>query len=1492
MRAKPTILPLLSLLPVFGPPLWTKPGHTRPAAIIRRSVVYAFLLVLSSFPVAAQYDKYRFSRLDISQGLSHNEVTSFFRDEKGYLWLGTMSGLNRYDGNSFKIFRHDLRDPATINDDFISQIWEGPERRLWIATRKGFVIYDPRTEKFDRSPQSLLHSSGMISDSITGIRKDPEGNYWFLVPGAGLYQFDSTGRFMSHFGHREMDNSTLHCDEPTSFAADSRGDWWIVYNDGVLEKMDARSGKIIFSTDIVQKNFFRQRTDYRIYIDAHNDCWIYMLGRAEGVFWYDPSSGACRNIREEEGRSGLNTNLVTGVVQDNKGLIWIATDHGGINLLDKKDFSIRHLLAREDDDKSLSQNSINSLYKDDAGIIWIGTYKEGASYYHEDIRQFPLYRHQPSEPGSLPYNDVNRFVEDAKGNLWIGTNGGGLIYFNRATGKYVQYLHRPADPTSLSNDVIVSLCIDHEQRLWIGTYYGGLDCYDGKTFRHYRHKDSDSNSIADDRVWEIREDSHGRLWVGTLAAGLDLFDRERNVFVHHRPVAVTGPANATSADASSGGGSPANAPSVGASSANASGTYGSVHSGYISELMEDWDGNLWIGTDMGIDVLEAGSTRFRHYANEEGNPSSLSNNNVISIMEDGRGLIWVGTRDGLDLFDKKNRTFSTFRIGDGLPDNTILTMLEDASHNLWLGTPNGLSNMFVSKDAHTGRYTCRFENYDQSHGLQGREFNENAALRTRAGEMIFGGANGFNLFNPQDIRVHGRNTTLILTDFQVFNRSVGIGERLNGHVILPQSINASKEITLRYNENVFSIGFAALDFLHAEKVKYAYMLDGFDKVWLVSDDKASRAVYTNLDPGDYTFRVRTVNDDGALSVQVLELGVKILPPFWKTPVAYILYGLLLTGTLVFARRMILQRANARFALQQERREAQRLHELDMMKIRFFTNVSHEFRTPLSLILTPLDKIIRNTTDEDRKDQFHLIYRNARRLLNMVNQLLDFRKLEVQELRLNPANADIVRFIKDLSYSFVDIAEKKNIDFSFDASLSSFYTSFDQDKLERVVFNLLSNAFKFTPGHGRIRVSVDLQRPSNGEGSLRAAADTEGPAILQLVVKDTGIGIEKDKQEKIFERFFQNDVPGSMVNQGSGIGLAITKEFVRLHNGTIGVVSEPGQGSCFTVLLPVVEFQAFSLEDISPDPSMAASLPPTGSLPAASDSPPAVSGSSFAAVSGSPIVASVASPGGAVSSAGSSIAGVKKPVILLVEDNEDFRFYLKDNLKEYFTIIEAANGKEGWQKALGSHPGLVVSDISMPEMNGIDLCRKIRGDSRTSFIPVILLTALLGEEQQLKGLETGASDYMTKPFNFEILLSKIRNLLSQQETARKTWQKQVAAGPAAIKVESPDDKFIRLVLELIEKNMSNPDFSVEEMSRELYLSRVALYKKIRALTGKTPVELIRSIRLKRAVQLLEKSRFTVAEIAYEVGFNDPKYFSRHFKAEFGILPSAYQRSVTH
>lgn len=1360
-----------------------------------------FIWMLLCFPVAgllAQPGVPEFNRIDISQGLSNNQVKSILKDSKGFLWFATMSGLNRYDGYQFKVFRHKLRDSASLIDDNIIRVFEGPDNKIWVDTHSGYNIFDPVTESVDRDFAAYSKKLGLPNAPITNMVKGINGDYWFLMAKQSLFKYNSLTGKTTHVYELPSKAPPV-----SSFAQDSHADIWMVHSNGSIEKIDNKTGNIISRFDALTTFFKNELLNYSIFVDNQQEIWLFAVADTRGVFHYIPATGVLEQINKDSKPFHLNNNIVVNILQGNNNDIWISTDHGGINLLDKQTHSIRYILNNINDRKSLSENSIASAYKDNAGIIWVGTYKQGVSYYHADIIKFPLFRHIPSVPGSLQYDDINDFAEDAKGNIWIASNGGGLIYYNRATDKFIQYVHQPDNPNSLCNDVIVCLYMDHRQRLWIGTYFGGLDCYDGKQFSHYKHSLTDSNSIADNSVYEIMEDSNNNLWIGTLSGGLDRMDHEKNIFHHYKGYAPN-----------------------------------SIHAYYISELMEDREGNIWVGSANGIDVLEKKTGNFVYYSNFTGSTKGISNNNIISLFQDSRGLIWAGTSDGLNVFDKQNNSFKAFRIEDGLPGNTILTILEDKQQRLWISSPNGLSCIQVhQKNEDVNELTINCKNYDELDGLQGIAFNENAALKTHKGELVFGGANGFNLFDPETILPDKNIPSVVLTDLQVFNKSVGIGEKINGRIILPQAISQTNEVTLKYNEDVVSFEFAALNFLHPEKNKYAYKLQGFNKDWVYTDGKTRKANYTNLDPGDYTFYVKAASSDGVWNEKAVSLQVKILPPFWKTPLAYTLYILFFAAVLWFARRLLLQRARMRFEIEQQKQEAQRMHELDMLKIRFFTNVSHEFRTPLSLILSPMDKIIREAKDTPQRKQLQLVHRNARRLLNLVNQLLDFRKMEVQELRLNPAQGDIIKFIRDIFQSFTDIAEKKNIQFSCYSTVESLLMPFDYDKLERILFNLLSNAFKFTGENGKVAVQLQMEMENNRQ-------------LLAIKVIDTGIGISKEKQEKIFERFFQNDIPGSMVNQGSGIGLSITKEFVKLHNGSVWADSEPGKGSCFTVLLPVIEVPAISAvpeiinAEPEPEPEIKHAL-----------------------------------------SAASTMNG-KKQTLLIVEDNEDFLFYLKDNLREHFNILEAENGKAGWQKALGDHPDLVVADISMPEMNGIELCKKIKKDPRTLHIPVILLTALAGEEQQIKGLETGANDYMTKPFNFEILLSRVKNILDEQSRLRKTYQKQVDVKPADITIASPDDQFIYHAMEIVEKNISNPDFSVEDMSRHMFMSRVTLYKKLLALTGKTPVEFIRSFRLKRAAQLLEKSQMTISEVAYEVGFNSPKSFSKYFKTEFNLPPSSY------
>ena len=699
--------------------------------------------------------------------------------------------------------------------------------------------------------------------------------------------------------------------------------------------------------------------------------------------------------------------------------------------------------------------------------------------------------------------------------------------------------------------------------------------------------------------------------------------------------------------------------------------------------------------------------------------------------------------------------------------------------------------------------------------------------------MFFGGLDGFNYFNPQKQHSNRNIPSLAFTDLKISNRSVVPGD----HSVIQENISVAKEIRLSYKQN-FSLDFVALNYTAPQETQYSYKLDGFDKNW---NDVGSlkTAVYTNLSPGKYTFRLKAKSDDGSWSAPEKHIDIYVKPPFWRTTYAYILYILAAGLSLWAIRYRGIQKLKNKFAQEQERqhfkqmlaeerREAERMHEFDEGKIKFLTNLSHEFRTPISLIVSPAEKLLEQETNNAKQEQLGLIKRNARRLLNLVNQLLDFRNLEENEFKLNLTDGDLVSFVKDVGDSFKDISERRHIAFAFSSSIPHYYTSFDGDKIERILFNLLSNAFKFTKEDGKILLKIE---PNLGAG-------------IRIIIADTGIGMSPDIREKIFERFFQGDGNASILNQGSGIGLSITREFVKMHGGTIDVESIQGKGSSFIIQLPLKPIPQ-SVGEISLSHEEAGA---TANLKETSE--------------------------------------LEKPVILLIDDHEDFLHYLADNLKSYYKIVEAKDGKQGWQKILSSHPQVVVSDINMPEMDGIMLCRKIRSDKRTSHIPIILLTALTGDANQLRGLNTGANDYLTKPFNFEILNLRIRNLLDLNQNLKNTYSKQLKLVTPEIEVQSEDEKLMLSITRYIEDNIDNPDLSVEELSKHVYVSRGTLYNKIVTLTGETPIEFIRSVKLEKAASLLEHSDMKISQIGYTVGFATPNYFARAFKAKFNLSPSEY------
>jgi len=1361
-----------------------------------RRLIFLFFLA-AGIDAYGQVKAYPISKLDIQDGLSDNHVNTIFKDRRGYIWFGTRLGLNRYDGYAFKIYRHDDSDPTSLTDDNVQLIGEGPEDKIYINGATGGVdIYDPLTERLVPNADAYFRAHHLSRLGIVGIVRGKDEQYYFIYRDSGVYRFEQ-----DKAATRLVPDGTVPgpAGSPVADAArDTSGGLWLSHVNGMLERMDLSTGRITLRTAIMQQAKPQPQYGYKLFIDDLDRLWLYAPGNLTGLWEFDEHTGALAHFCQDSGQARLSSNTVGSVITDDKGLIWIATDQGGVDLLDRTKLTMRYL-RHSDEERSLPENTITTLYRDNTGIVWAGTFKSGIGYYQQNILRFPLYRRQPGVPGSLPYDDINCFAQDTRGNIWIGTNGGGLIYFDRAKDGFSWLRHKAGDPNSLCNDVVITLAVDHTGRLWIGTYQGGLDCYDGRRFIHYRHNDSDPASLADDRVYAIREDAEGALWVGTMTGGLDRLDVSKGKF-YHNSMAVP---------------------------------Y-SLHSNYIPALAEDSASNLWIGTGWGIEVLSRSTGKYIHYTKAA---NSLPDNVIYGITCDHSGNMWVATRQGLSVLQPGRDTFQVFHMKDGLPSNSVLSVLEDAEHCLWASTSGGLSRITVSDEG--GHIGIKCVNYDEYDGLQGREFNENAALRTREGELLFGGGKGFNLFKPESIGSDRHIPPVVLTGLQLYNKEVPV----------PASIPMDGKLVLSYKENNFTLDFAALSYINARKDRYAYQLVGFDKDWMLTDGRNPRATYTNIDPGDYIFRVRASNSDGVWNARGVIVRVIVKPPFWKTNLAYVLYVLIILAVLYLGRMRIIRRAQVRFALAEERREALRVHELDRMKIKFFTNLSHEFRTPLALILSPVDKLIRSVEDPGRRQLAMTIERNAKRLLHLVNQLLDLRKMEVNELKLNMSGGDIAEFIKATTDSFADLAEGKGIVFDYRSDIDHLPALFDRDKVERIVFNLLSNAFKFTSTGGSVIVE------------LIVAEKDEHSALLQLRVTDTGIGIRPELQEKIFESFFQGETPGHIRNQGTGIGLAITREFVEMHGGTIRVESALDKGSSFMVLLPVPLLQ---------EPSMGPAAPPMGGEAEAH-----IRGRTETAVENNERWA----PSG----------GDEKFKVLLVEDDDDFRFYLKDNLVPLFTVLEAANGREGWQKTLGAQPDLVVSDVNMPLMDGLELCRKIKGDERVEHIPVILLTALSDEQDQLRALGIGVNDYLSKPFNVEILISRIRNLLQFKGSVEQTMKKRVDIEPGEVEPEpeKTEADFVREAVAVLEKNIANADFSVEDWAKELGMSRTTLYKRIVTATGKTPISFIRHFRMKRAAQLLEKTRHNVAEVAYLVGFNNPKYFARFFKEVYGKLPSVYQ-----
>ena len=1337
--------------------------------------------------------QYRFSHLGISDGLSTGSVNCFYRDSKGFLWIGTSSGLNRFDGYNIEVFNPDPSDTLVLQSKDYHKIFEGPFGNLWVQNTLGVSIFNPSTEKFTANQFDLLQKMGLAQKEVKEIFRDSKGDFWFIQEGEGISRYSvHTGKTVRLTSSGKK--TTLSGNDISRISEDSRGDFWLIHTNGIFEKLNGKTLKITYRNNQLHKRFGDDLHNYQLLIDNDDDLWIHFY-EDQGIFYFDPDDNVIKNYNKTSAPISLNSNLIKDVVKDPDGNIWIGTDHGGITVIKKDDLTVDYLVTNPEVESSLSHNSLTSLYADPDGIIWAGTYKNGVDYYNKNIMRFPHHQNLISNPHSLPFNDINVFAEDEDGIIWIGTNGGGLISLDRDTWKYEQYLHDPEDSSSISSDVVVSLLYDSKGNLWVGTFLGGLNKFNGGEFKRYSQNEKNETGIGGNSIWELFEDSRGNIWVGTLEGGIDVFNPETEEFQN---------------------------------SDEEGGLY-TVHCNYISAITEDEHGNIWIGGVNGIDVINPQTGESTHFLNDPKDCGTLSSNQVLSIFRDSDNKMWVGTQEGLDLYNPRKNSFYHYTMLDGLPGKKVISVNEDDQKNLWLTTAYGLVQFKKDKSEKSGRIVPNFQNYDDADGLQGRLFNENSLFKARNGNIFAGGLDGFNMFNPASFRFNSKPPNVVFTSFELFNKKVKPLQEVNGRVLLAEPIHSTSEISLEHNENLFSIEFAALDFLQPSKNRYRYKLAGFDQDWQEVGSSGRRVTYTNLDPGTYNFMVQASNNDQVWNTKGASLTLTVLPPFYKTTAAYAFYFLLLILILDLSRRNIIRRQRRNFIFEQEKREAAHLHEMDLMKIRFFTNISHEFKTPLSLILAPLEKLKAREINLEAREQLETINRNAKRLYALINEILDLRKIQDTPL-LSSSRGNVIEFIEQVVDSFKVLSESKKISLNFNSETKEFFTAFDMDKLDKILFNLLSNAFKFTSEDGSIHVYVKiLNAPSSSPNKL-----------LKITISDTGIGISGEDQAKIFERFYKGPQREDHNSSGSGIGLSLVKEYVELYKGTISVQSEPGKGSQFSLTIPLEDLQSIDAPQIEP-----------------------VKNAKKAELLGK---------------------NDEVPVLLIIEDDQHLLSYLTKSLNSTFKVFVASNGQEGWKKALSVQPDVIISDWSMPIMDGTELCNKIRNDSRTRHIPFILLTAHGDEESILSGLKTGVSDYIVKPFSLEVLRSRVHNLFSQRKSLQQAYSKKIEVETKKVELEPEDDIFMRKVLKVIEKNISNTDFSVEKLAADLGVSRTFLYNKMVTRLEKSPNELIRDIRLDRGKELLLKSNLTVSQIAFEVGYNNPKYFTKNYKKKYSMLPS--------
>ena len=1386
-----------------------------------RLLCYCFFISINSL---SQNKSIHFTKIDVDDGLSQNQVHCVYQDSKELLWFGTEDGLNLYDGYSFRVFRYQPGNENSLLGYAVNAICESEEGIFWIGTREGLSKFNLRTGKFTHYIHNPDLPNSLVDNSIWCITKDSENNLWIGTKN-GLSHFNPQTEIFTNYSHSESNKNTISNNYILSIVEDADKNIWIGGRGG-LDRFNLKS-----------KKFF----NYKIH--PENPKSVVLNGIiceciSNGTLWLGTYSGLYsvnlsdalndkiifrQQLLDSKNQSGSNKDsdhmlqAVRSIYAGSDNTIWAGTYGSG--LIRYKPLSNEAIIYKSSDQPgSLSENYIIAVLEDKHNVLWVGTSSSGLNKHNISSEKFNLINLQDEQGSGNAH--VSAVLEDRIGDLWIGTELGTIFKLDNSAknnSSFRQYETKKFVKAFFKSVEIRSFMEDNTGKIWAGSFGDGIFIIDPSSDEIKKLKQGNNNRdyISNDFIHCIYQSSDGIIWIGTGAGGISKYDPAKNEFTYFQH----DPENNKS-----------------------------VSNNEVTAIVEDNQKNIWAGTSTaGLNLLHRESGEFEHFTQDLKNIKSISSNRIVCLLNDHQGNLWIGTfGGGLNRWNPKDKSFEHYTTDNGLPSNTIYSIIEDHSGNLWISTDKGISLFKVREDL--------FKNFDEKDGLQGNEFLQTSAYVSKTnGNIYFGGVNGVNFFKAEDLYKQSIPSNIILTDFLLFNRSILPGK----DSLLKTNILFADEVTLSHDQNFITFEFASLDFNNPDKNKYAYKMEGFNQDWIYSGNQRF-ATFTNLDAGEYTLKVKGTNSDGLWNETGTSIKILILPPWWRTWWAYLLYTAVIFITLLFVRQFEMKRVQLKNELQVRNVEAKKLQEIDKMKSRFFANISHEFRTPLTLILGLTEKLSSSVRDISAKKDFVIIKKNAVRLLQLINQLLELSKLESGSVELKVSKQNINIFLKRILSSFTSLAEKKSVAIIFNdhrldenSVQKEVFLYFDPEKLETVFYNLLGNAFKFSPDGERVEVEVI-------------------PHIHKVEIRftNTGIGISEEKLPNIFNRFYQADETASRNYEGTGIGLALVKELIELHGGEISVMSVENKETTFTIKIPVGRAH-YKPEQVVEETEYVEKENDHINFDEEYNSDSEVRPQ--------------------------KIQDNNYKIILVVEDNHDLRNYIVDlllhedsNGERKYLVYEAENGEKGLKTAAEIIPDLIISDIMMPEMDGYEMCRRIKKNFRTSHVPIIMLTAKAERDDKLEGLETGADDYLLKPFDSKELLIRVRNLIRIREQMREKYRTEMLLKPKEVNVPSTEKIFIEKLTLIIEKNISNEKFGVDTLSDQIGLSRSQLHRKLKAITDQSTTEFIRNFRLQRAADLILQNFGNMAEITYKVGFSSQSYFTKCFTDYFGCSPVEYGR----